>query len=57
MNKIISDYMSELGKKGGKKSKRTWTEEQKADMVRKKAETLRKKKARLSVEVNKNKEV
>lgn len=42
--KQVSAYMSKLGKKGGAKSKRTWDDEQKAAMVAKKAETLRKKK-------------
>jgi hypothetical protein len=44
MNKTISRYMAEIGRKGGKVGKRTWSEEQKAGMVAKKAETLRKKK-------------
>lgn len=49
MNKAISKYMAELGRKGGAKSKRTWTEEQKKDMVAKKAATLQKKKELLKI--------
>lgn len=44
MNKTISDYMSKIGKRGGEASKRTWSEEEKRDMVAKKAATLKRKK-------------
>ncbi len=44
MNKTISDYMAKIGREGGKKGKRTWSEDQKKAMVAKKAETLRRKK-------------
>ena len=44
MNKAISKYMADIGREGGKKGKRTWTEEQKRQMVAKKAATLQKKK-------------
>ena len=43
MNNSIKKYLSEIGRKGGKKSKRTWTPEQKKQMVKKLIETLRKK--------------
>lgn len=44
MNKTISKYFADIGRKGGAKSKRTWDDEQKRQMVAKKAETLRRKK-------------
>ena len=44
MNKVISDYMSKIGKRGGKAGKRTWNEEEKKAMVAKKAVTLKRKK-------------
>ena len=41
---IVSEYFSKIGKKGGGNSSRTWSEEQKTAMVKKKAATLAKKK-------------
>lgn len=43
MDNSIKKYLSEIGRKGGKKSKRTWTPEQKAQMIKKVIETLKKK--------------
>ena len=43
MDDPVKKYLSEIGRKGGKKSKRTWTPEQKKQMVEKLIETLRKK--------------
>lgn len=44
MNKVISKYMAEIGKRGGKAGKRTWSKEEKKAMVAKKAATLKRKK-------------
>lgn len=48
MNDSVKKYLSEIGRKGGKKSKRTWTPQQKEKMVKKLIETLRKKKKEVS---------
>lgn len=44
---IIRNHYKNIASKGGKKSRRTWTEEQKQEMVKKKAETLNRKKGAL----------
>lgn len=43
MNKTLKEYLSEIGRKGGKKSKRAWTPEQKERMVKKLMDTLKEK--------------
>ena len=40
MDTSVKKYLSEIGSKGGKKSKRTWTPEQKERMVKKLMDTL-----------------
>lgn len=44
MNEVIKTYLSGIGRKGGKMSRRSWTAEQKEKMITKLIETLRKKK-------------
>ena len=45
MNDAVKKYLSEIGRKGGKKSRRAWTPEQKEQMIKKLIETLRKKRS------------
>ena len=49
MNKTLKEYLSEIGRKGGKKSKRTWTLEQKERMVKKLMDTLKEKREKNAI--------
>ena len=40
VEKVIKEHYKKIGSIGGKKSKRTWSDEQKKEMVAKKAKTL-----------------
>lgn len=44
MDDSVKKYLSEIGRKGGKKSKRMWTLQQKEKMIKKLVKTLRREK-------------